>query len=354
MTVNHTSSPSTSYAQPLPAPPRRALSGWMVLAVGLILSVVTGLLVGTLPPPPTPNAAIEAGSPPITQLVVAFACGFLSLAALLVGSLRLAWGTKVSQLQELAIAQHEMNILLSSIHDRQLLSDTARRVANRQAERQILRQAIRDERANGDRDAALTAIDHLGQVYGYREEAEVLRDEILQQDADGAAGKIQQHLSRLDELIAKFAWDQAYAEVGRIERMFPNDPRAKELEQRIRTSYDARKRQLEREFLTAAGREDVELAMSLMKQLDRYLSEAEAEPFRETARGVIGKKRDNLGVQFKLFVQDKEWTSALEVGQQIIREFPNTKMAQEVRDMLDVLRQRAAEQAAATRQINRG
>ncbi|MCC7408544.1 MAG: hypothetical protein IT442_10765 [Phycisphaeraceae bacterium] len=352
MTVNPTSSSSASYTQPLPTPPRRPLSGWVMLLLGLVLAVVTALLVTSMPPSPALNA--DADTIRGVLMTLAFACGFLSLAALLVGSLRLAWSTKVAQLQELAAAQHEMNILLSSIHDRQLMSDTAKRVANRQAERQVLRQAIRDERSGGDRDAALTAIDHLGQVYGYREEAEVLRDEILQQDADGAAGKIQVHLSRLDELIAKFAWDQAYAEVGRVQRMFPNDPRAKDLEQRIRAAYDARKRQLEREFLTAAGREDVERAMTLLKELDRYLSEAEAEPFRETARGVIGKKRDNLGVQFKLFVQDKEWTSALDVGQQIIREFPNTKMAQEVRDMLDILRQRAAEQAAAARQLTRG
>jgi outer membrane protein assembly factor BamD (BamD/ComL family) len=59
-------------------------------------------------------------------------------------------------------------------------------------------------------------------------------------------------------------------------------------------------------------------------------------------------------VQFKLAMHDKEWTRSVEVGQQIIREFPNTKMADEVRGMLDMLRQRAAdEQAAGQRMFTR-
>ena len=87
--------------------------------------------------------------------------------------------------------------------------------------------------------------------------------------------------------------------------------------------------------------------MELLKELDKYLTEQEAEPFRETARGVIGKKRDNLGVQFKIAVHDREWVRAMRVGEQIIQEFPNTKMCDEVRGMIDLLRERAAGQHAA-------
>ena len=64
---------------------------------------------------------------------------------------------------------------------------------------------------------------------------------------------------------------------------------------------------------------------------------------------MIGKQRDNLGVQFKLAIHDKEWTEAVRVGEGIIKEFPNSRMADEVRELLDLLRERAAgEQAART------
>ena len=52
-------------------------------------------------------------------------------------------------------------------------------------------------------------------------------------------------------------------------------------------------------------------------------------------------------MQFKLAVSDKEWTQAVRIGEQIIREFPNTKMADEVRSRLDLLRERAAGEQAA-------
>jgi len=62
---------------------------------------------------------------------------------------------------------------------------------------------------------------------------------------------------------------------------------------------------------------------------------------------VVGKKRQNLGVRFKMAVQDRDWIDGVTVGEQIIREFPNSMMAKEVREMLDTLRERAASQRAA-------
>ena len=76
--------------------------------------------------------------------------------------------------------------------------------------------------------------------------------------------------------------------------------------------------------------------------MDGYLSEEEAEPFQEVARGVIGKARENLGVQFKLALQDKDWGRALDAGERVLAEFPNTRMAAEIRDLIEGVRTRAA------------
>jgi len=103
------------------------------------------------------------------------------------------------------------------------------------------------------------------------------------------------------------------------------------------------KEELERRFLLAAQAERVEEAMEILKDLDHYLTEHEAEPFREVARGVIGKARENLGAAFKLACQDRQWEMAIALGEQIGSQFPNTRMAQEVKQMLPGLRQRAGE-----------
>ena len=71
-------------------------------------------------------------------------------------------------------------------------------------------------------------------------------------------------------------------------------------------------------------------------------AEAEAEPYREVAKGVIGQARENLGVQFKLAVQDRQWHIAAAVGDRIIKEFPNSRMAQEIREVIDGIREQAS------------
>jgi hypothetical protein len=110
---------------------------------------------------------------------------------------------------------------------------------------------------------------------------------------------------------------------------------------------DDHKRELETRFLEAANRDDVEGAMALLKELDRYLGPEEAERLAEVAQGVVAGHRENLGVQFKLAVNDHRWAEAARTGEAIIEEFPNTKMADEVRSMIDVLRTRATQSAVA-------
>ena len=108
---------------------------------------------------------------------------------------------------------------------------------------------------------------------------------------------------------------------------------------------DDHKRELEAQFLDAASREDVELSMSLLKHLDRYLSREEAERLGPMAQSIVLKHRERLSTQFKQAVNDHRWSEAAQVGDLIIAEYPNTKMADEVRSMIDALRVRASQAA---------
>jgi outer membrane protein assembly factor BamD (BamD/ComL family) len=46
-------------------------------------------------------------------------------------------------------------------------------------------------------------------------------------------------------------------------------------------------------------------------------------------------------MQFSLAVQDHKWAEAVRLGESIIAEFPNSRMAQEVTEKMDALRKRA-------------
>ena len=81
--------------------------------------------------------------------------------------------------------------------------------------------------------------------------------------------------------------------------------------------------------------------MVILAELDQFLTPDEAQPLRDIARDVIARTRDAMGEQFKAAVQTKRWPEAVTVGQEIVTRFPNTRMATEVRDVLDALRAKA-------------
>lgn len=220
------------------------------------------------------------------------------------------------------------------------LSDEARRVVYRRHDRDLLRQAIQEDIAAEDWDAAMVLVKELAERFGYRSDAEEFRARIEQARFDTVQRKVNEAITLLDELIVMRRWDQAAIEAARIGRLYPDSPRVEGLRHRVEQARLLYKTDLERRFLVSAENDRIDEAMDLLKELDAYLTEDEAGPYREVARGVIGKARDNLGVQFKLAVQDRRWDRAAQIGDQIIDQFPNSRMAQEVRGMLDGIRGR--------------
>ncbi|XAL99659.1 hypothetical protein OT109_19025 [Phycisphaeraceae bacterium D3-23] len=264
---------------------------------------------------------------------------------LLVGSVR--WGVHGKHATGIPGNAKELS-LLNSINERLLLSETAKRIAYRHEDIDLLRSTIKTDIQNHDFDAALVLVNEIGSTYGHKEEAEEYREQVIYARTTEMETKVDRALAKLDETLARHDFDSAGNEALKIQRLYSDSPRVKDVHRKVSHARDQYKHDLEREFLEAAKVDDVDRAMDLLKVLDRYLSEQEAGPFRETARGIIGKKRENLGVQFKIAIHDKEWLRAVAVGEHIIREFPNTRMADEARGMLDQLRERAAGQRAAS------
>lgn len=273
-----------------------------------------------------------------SELLLAGLIGLLGVALLapLVAALRAAGRGSGAERVGSAIAAMER------LAEEQTLSDDARRVLNRKRERDILCRAIEEDIAAHDWDAATILVKELADRFGYRVEAEEFRQRIDRTRFETMDRKVGDAIRNLDALIVRRQWDEAAAEAARITRVFPDSPRVEGLRHRVERARERYKSDLERRFLNAAKEARVEEAHELLKELDAYLSEAEGEPYRELARGVIGQARENLGVQFKLSVQDRDWRRAAEVGERIIRDFPNTRMADEIRGMIDGIREKAS------------
>jgi Tfp pilus assembly protein PilF len=222
------------------------------------------------------------------------------------------------------------------------LSDDARRVLNRARERDMLRKAIEEDIARSDYEAAMVLVKELADRFGYRADAEEFRQRIDTLRHETLDKKVREAVSLLDGLIIQRRWDDAFAESGKIQRLYPDSHRTEGLRNRVEQARAAYKFDLERAFFIAIREDRNQEALEVFRELDPYLTTAETELYRETVKGVIGKARENLGVQFKLAVQDRRWAEASRVGEQIVHEFPNTRMAAEVRSLIDTIRTKAA------------
>ena len=236
---------------------------------------------------------------------------------------------------------------IRTMSEQQALSDDARRVLNRRSERDLLCKAIEEDISAEDWDAASTLVKELAERFGYRAEAEDFRQRIDKARSEFRENRVADLVREVDALIVRAEWDKAALAADRVVRLYPDSPKVDGLRHRVSDARERYKSEIERRFLHAAQADRVDEAMELLKELDQYLTEAEAEPYIEVARGVVGKARENLGVQFKLAVHDKQWRQAAEIGEQIIREFPNSRMAAEVRQIIDSVRDRAAAIATA-------
>jgi len=240
------------------------------------------------------------------------------------------------QMQQLAL-------LVNLSAENQLISDRAKAVAFREKDRDAVRRAVSDEVARGDWEAALALVNDMETVFGYRSEAEQYRQDIAAQRQDVVQKQISEQMTSIDRYTNAQAWPQALQEAQRVMALFPNDEKVRHLPQEIESRRQACKKKLIDQWNEAVARHDVDESIEILKHLDTYLTAPEAESMQATARGVFKEKIGLLRTQFTMAVQDRRWAEALRLGDSIMTEFPNSRMAQEVRDMMEMLRQRAAD-----------
>ena len=231
--------------------------------------------------------------------------------------------------------------MLQLVSENIMISETAKRIAFREQDRRMLRDAIHKEVQDGNFDIALNLVEQMADSFGNEMEDEKIRGDIFSARNALIEQHVRDRIADIDQLLDRHEWENAAQEARRAEQDYSDRSMVLGQVERVRQAREDYKHGLERQFLEASQRDDVDRAMTLMRELDKYLTEKEAAPYREAARGVITKMRENLAVQFKLAVQDKEWSKAVRVGEEIMDEFSNTKMAGEVRGMIDTLRSRA-------------
>lgn len=243
----------------------------------------------------------------------------------------------------LAERVEQISVLLNVMSEQQLLSDRAKSVAYRDKDSEALRRAIREEIGKQNYDGAIALADDMERTFGYKAEAEQFRAEVQERRDDRLRKQVVEAMAGVDKLVRDERWGEALREAERLTERFPESESVKLLPKEVEMRREAKKKQLLVEWNDAVRRHDTDTSIETLKRLDLYLSPAEAEGMQESVRGVFKDKLNALRTQFSLAVQDHHWHEAVRLGETITNDFPNTRIAAEVKESMPALRKHAEE-----------
>ena len=234
--------------------------------------------------------------------------------------------------------------VLTQISQNTHLSETAKSVAFREADTQALRETVFDKLHQQDFEATYKIIADILRLEDYKGLAEQLRDEADKYRDATDVGRANQIIAHIEKLFEGHQWLKASEQIERLIEAYPDLESAKAMRQKLLNKKDERKKILLTAWDDAVKRQATDRSLEILKELDQYLTPNEGLALQEAASGVFRTKLHNLGVQFSMAVSASQWEKAIEAGKQIIRDFPNSKMALEIRERMQHLKQKLKEQ----------
>ena len=237
---------------------------------------------------------------------------------------------------------------LAQIAENTRISDAAKSLARRDQELDALRTVIREDLRGQRWEAALTLIDEVERRFGYKQEADSMREELDDARREAIQAKLSQAVEMIERHFATYEWDRAQKEIDRLAHALPNDAKVLRLQDRMKMLRAQHKLDLKTAWDEAVRRSDTDHAIDVLRELDQYMTPEEAQQLQASARDVFKEKLLQLGVQFRFAVNERRWQDALTIGLELVRDFPNARMANEVREALDTLRERARAAAATS------
>ncbi len=244
-----------------------------------------------------------------------------------------------ARLEEASKALCHIRDGLMQINHSTRISDVAKAIAFRDEDRRSLQEAVFERLKLKDFDGAYEIVDEIENHSEYRLLAQELRRQVDDYRNATEDERVDQGIAEVERLFNACQWVKASLQIESLIRAHPGSEKMKALRLQLVERKEERKRILLAAWDDAVTRQQTDRSLEILRELDMYLTPNEALALQEAAKDVFRTKLHNLGVQFAMAVSDKQWTNALDIGQQIMRDFPNSRMCIEIRDKLHVLRQ---------------
>ena len=251
-----------------------------------------------------------------------------------------------AKLEKIAEAMEKNRSVLTQINQSTRLSEAARAIAFRDADRQSLREAVFDKLQQHDFDTTYEIIDEIAQRAEYKTLAEQLRAQADKYRDATDTERVNQVIVLIEKLFENHQWAKASAQIERLIKAYPNSEKAKAMRLKLLDKKEERKKILLTARDDAVKRQATDRSLEILRELDLYLTPNEGLALQEAARDVFRTKLHNLGVQFSLAISAKQWGKAVETGQQIIHDFPNSRMAEEIHENWNILKQKVKQQGS--------
>jgi hypothetical protein len=249
------------------------------------------------------------------------------------------------KLEKISEALEKGRSIMAQINQNTRLSEATKAIAFRDIDRQTLREAVFDKLQQQDYETTYKIIDEIARQPGYKEFADQLRSEANEYRDATDTGRINQVITYIDKLLDSYQWTKASIQIERLIKDYPESEKAKSMRQKLLDKKEERKKMLLTAWDEAIKRQATDRGLEVLRELDLYLTPNEGLALQEAARDVFRTKLHNLGVQFALAVSAKQWADAINIGQQIMRDFPNSKMSAEIREKWDALKEKLEQRA---------
>jgi hypothetical protein len=245
-----------------------------------------------------------------------------------------------AKLEKITETLEKNRSVLTQINQNTRISEAAKAIAFRDADTQSLREAVFDKLQQQDFDTTYEIIDEIARRVEYKSLAEQLRIQANNYRDATDAERVNQVIAHIEKLFESSQWAKASTQIERLIRDFPKSENAKAMRQKLLDKKEERKKILLNAWDDAIKRQATDRSLEILRELDLYLTPNEGLALQEAAKDVFRNKLHNLGVQFSLAVSGKQWEKAIEAGEQIIRDFPNSRMAEEIHEKWYILKQK--------------
>lgn len=245
-----------------------------------------------------------------------------------------------AKLEQVTGALEKIHAGLTQINHSTRLSETAKAIASRDIDRQSLRDAVFDKLQQQDFTTAYEIIEEIAKRPEYEDLVDQLRSQADRYRDATDQERINQSIANIEKLLEGYLWVKASIQIEGLIKAHPNSEKAKAMRQRLFDKKEEHKGTLLAAWDDAVRHQETDRSLEVLKELDLYLTPNEALALQEAAKDIFRTKLHNLGMRFSIAVTEKKWAEALEVGEQIISDFPNSKMSEEIRGKIDILRQK--------------